>query len=250
MLKKYEKVSYELLRPEQVKQIQSKCPIVYIPAGSLEWHSFQNPLGTDSLKAHAVCCEAALNHGGIVLPPYYLGLLGMHNWGPKDWDGYTLGFNEEDVFLQAMTNLCTALVHSNWKVLVGVTGHDVDEQRNALKKAIDIATKNKDATGFAVFEGQLHTPNDDISLTMDHAAAWETSCMMYCCPNSVDLSKLEGKDMSDIEENIYLPDKPTGMTGKNPLEHASGEMGKKIIEKMGDLIGGKASKMLKKIEEI
>ena len=46
-------------------------PVAYIPAGSLEWHGVQNPLGTDGLKAHAICCEAALRYGGVVLPPFF-----------------------------------------------------------------------------------------------------------------------------------------------------------------------------------
>lgn len=136
MLKKYEKVSYELLRPHQVKQIKDACPIVYIPAGSLEWHSFHNPLGTDSLKAHAICCEAALKHGGVVLPPIYQGLVGMHNWGPKDWDGYTLGYNQAEIFKQTVIGLCTALVKSGWKMIVAVTGHDVDEQKKLCRKLL------------------------------------------------------------------------------------------------------------------
>ena len=53
-------VEYELLRPAEVKAMREKCPVVYLPVGSLEWHGVQNPLGTDGLKAHAVCCEAAV----------------------------------------------------------------------------------------------------------------------------------------------------------------------------------------------
>jgi hypothetical protein len=34
------------------------------------------------------------------------------------------------------------------------------------------------------------------------------------------------------------------MGGKNPLKYASAELGKKIIERMGDLIGAKAKAML------
>ena len=84
MRKEYEPVCYELLRPAQVRVIRETMPIVYIPIGSLEWHGPQNPLGTDSLKAHAICCEAALRYGGVVLPPFHLGLLGeSRGWGPE-----------------------------------------------------------------------------------------------------------------------------------------------------------------------
>ena len=105
MLSKYEPVCYELLRPAQVKALREACPIVYVTAGSLEWHGWHNPLGTDSLKAHAICCEAALRHGGVVLPPFYLGYVGVDNWGPPGWRGYTLSFNELSMLETAMRGL-------------------------------------------------------------------------------------------------------------------------------------------------
>jgi len=179
MSTKYDSVRYELLRPAQVKAIREKAPIAYITAGSLEWHGLQNPLGTDSLKAHGICCEAALRYGGVVLPPFYQGLLGESNWGPEGWGGYTLSFNELSTLDAAMLGVVRALVFGGWKVIVGVTGHDVDPQRDAMGRAIEAGTADSDATGFAIKEGELHTPDDDLPYGMDHAGAWETSCMMH-----------------------------------------------------------------------
>ncbi len=246
MLRKYEKVCYHLLRPAQVKKIREKSPIVYIIAGSLEWHGFQNPLGTDSLKAHSICCEAALKYGGIVLPPFYQGLLGTSNWGPKDWEGYTLSFNESEMFKKAITGVCKALVYSKWKVLVGVTGHDVDSQRDAMQEAIDEVTNNKTSSGFAVEEGELHKPNNNIPLSMDHAGGWETSCMMYTYPDKVDLGTLKERKLSSDEQ--LSMEGPEGIGGKNPLKYASIEMGQKIVEQMGKLIGKKAIETLNQIK--
>lgn len=242
MLKKYEKVAYELLLPAQVKALRVKTPIAYIPAGSLEWHSFQNPLGCDSLKAHAVCCEAALKYGGVVLPPFFQGLLGMGNWGPKGWDGYTLGYNQPKVFEAAILGVCQGLVAAGWKVLVGVTGHDVQPQVNALANAIRKATKGKRATGFAMMEGALHTRDKRIPFHMDHAGAWETSCMMYACPGKVDLATLRKRGI-DKREDLEMRG-AEGIGGKNPLKYASPKLGRRIIERMGDLIGTKARKAL------
>jgi creatinine amidohydrolase len=248
MLKKYESVCYELLRPGQVKAIREKCPVVYIVAGSLEWHGVQNPLGTDSLKAHAICCEAALKYGGVVLPPFYQGLLGKENWGPKGWEGFTLSFNEDDMFKNAMLGICRALTFSKWKVIAGVTGHDVDEQRDTMGQAIKEITDGKTSTGFAVCEGDMHEPDDNIPLGMDHAAAWETSCMMYAQPDKVDLSRLKEEDLADLDTpGLKLPERTAGIGGKNPLKFSSKEMGQKIIERMGDMIGKKALEYLNKL---
>ena len=49
MLSKYEAVCYELLRPEQITSLREAAAIAYVPAGSLERHGLQNPLGTDAL---------------------------------------------------------------------------------------------------------------------------------------------------------------------------------------------------------
>ena len=162
MIRAYDAVRYELLRPGQVKALREKTPIAYVPAGSLEWHSFQNPLGTDSLKGHAICCEAALKYGGAVLPPFYQGCVGDGGWGPEGWKGYTLGFNRPETFEAMMAGVARALVFGGWKVIVGVTGHDVANQRDALARAIGEATDGVATTGFAVMEGELHEADDDL----------------------------------------------------------------------------------------
>lgn len=243
MLKQYEAVSYELLRPEQVKAIRSETPIAYVPAGSLEWHGRQNPLGTDSLKAHAVCCTAALKYGGVVLPPFYQGLLGDKNWGPDGWDGYTLGFNQESTLEAAMLGIVKSLVAGGWKVIVGVTGHDVDVQRDAIGRAIKAGTAGTESCGFALKEGELHTRDDDLPYGMDHAGAWETSCMMYACGEKVDLDQLRQLEPLSDPEHLEMKG-PEGIGGKNPLKYASPELGEKIITRMGKLIGQKAKQML------
>ena len=244
MLPKYESVCYELLRPAEIRSIRDQSPIVYIVAGSLEWHSFQNPLGTDSLKAHAICCEAALRYGGVVLPPFHQGLLGNANWGPEGWDGFTLGHNQRKIVDAALLGVCKALVAAHWRVLVGVTGHDVKEQRDALAGAIECVSQGSQATGFAVCEGDLHQPDAFIPLRMDHAGAWETSCMLYAYPHRVDLDTLRQRELASDED--FDMHGPEGIGGKNPLKYASAEMGQRIIERMGDLIGAKAAALLER----
>lgn len=244
MSRSYDEVRYELLRPAQVKAIREKAPIAYVPAGSLEWHGLQNPLGTDSLKAHGICCEAALRTGGIVLPPYYQGLLNSP-WGPEGWDGYTLSFNEPDTFEAAMLGIVRALVYGQWKVIVGVTGHDVDPQRDAMGRAIEAGTADTDATGFAIKEGELHTADEDLSYTMDHAGAWETSCMMHLHGDTVDLAELTSRGLC-TEDHLEMKG-AEGIGGHNPVKFASAELGRKIVTRMGEQIAAKAQTLLSTI---
>lgn len=247
MLKAYEKVSYEYLRPRQVKEIRERCPIAYVTAGAMEWHGVHNPLGVDGFKAHAVCAEAALQHGGVVLPPFYQGLLGFVNWGPNNWEGYTLSFNEDEMFEAAMTGIARALVYSGWKVIVGVTGHNVGQQRDLMRKAIEGATDGRTSGGFAVFEGEFHTPTAEIPYHMDHAGAWETSCMMYTNPDLVDLEALRTEGFDTERDDLEMMG-PEGIGGKNPFKYASAELGRKIITGTADAIGRKALETLRSIE--
>ena len=71
-------VRFEWMRPHQVRECRQKADVAFLPLGSLEWHGIQNPLGTDALKAHHICCAAARKlGGGAVFPPLIWGL-------PKD----------------------------------------------------------------------------------------------------------------------------------------------------------------------
>ena len=92
----------------------------------------------------------------------------------------------------------------------------------------------------------MHTPNDDIPLKMDHAGAWETSCMMYLRPDLVDLDELR-KVSSEEQDELRMLEGPEGIGGKNPLKYASAEMGEKIVKGMADLIGRKAVEALRSL---
>ena len=42
---------FHMLRPEQIIEQRNKCPVAYIPLGTLEWHGLHNPIGADGLQA-------------------------------------------------------------------------------------------------------------------------------------------------------------------------------------------------------
>ncbi len=240
-------VRYELLRPGQIRMIRDNSPIVYLPVGSLHWHGLHNPLGTDGLKAHAICCEAALRHGGVVLPAIYFGVIQSLDCGPDGWQEVSLGSEDPGIFTARVMSIVQSLVQAQWKIIVGVTGHDSVEQQEAMQRAIELATTDRDAAGFAVMEGELHTPSDDIPFIMDHGGTWDTSCMMYLQPDKVNLDPLRHQAAST--ESIMEQSGPEGISGPNPLKYASAAMGQKIIERMGNQIGQKSLALLLEHEE-
>lgn len=247
MLNKYIPVQYEKLRPGEVKLLRERCPVVYIPVGSLEWHGVQNPLGTDGLKAHAICCEAALRYGGVVLPTLFLGILGDgQGWGPKGWSGFTVTANDQTSMEETIFRAARGLVADDWKVLVGVTGHDVESQRDAIHAGIQRACQGSDAHGFGVMEGENWSGGASMKYSMDHAGAWETSAMLYAYQERVNLNELnkqvDASGRTDVEE-MQMQD-PEGIGGWNPLKYASAELGQKIVEFCAERIGKKAIEIL------
>ena len=240
-------VQYELLRPAQVKAIREQCPVVYIPVGSLEWHGLQNPLGTDGLKAHAICCEAARHYGGLVLPTLFLGIMGVdRGWGPEGWSGYTITVHDQASLEETIYRLAHGLVADDWRVLVGVTGHDVERQRNAIHDGIQRACAGSEARGFGVMEGENWQGGTSMQYSMDHAGAWETSVMMHAYGEQVSLDALreqtEASGRADVE--TMRMKEPEGIGGWNPLKYASAELGQAIVSFCAERIGRRAMDVL------
>ena len=242
-MKRYKPVQYELLRPSEVKSLRERCPVAYIPVGSLEWHGVQNPLGTDGLKAHAICCEAALRYGGVVLPALFLGILGEGpGWGPEGWSGFTVTSNDQASMEETIFRTARGLVANDWKVLVGVTGHDIEPQRDAIHDGIRRACEGSDAKGFGIMEGENWQGGTSMKYTMDHAGAWETSAMMFAHNKRVCLDELreqmEAAARADLEQ--MQMNEPEGIGGWSPLKYASAELGQQLVEFCAERIGKKA----------
>ena len=75
-------VQAEFLLPHEVDAALAARSVVYLPLGSVEFHSAHLPIGLDGLNAHGVCLRAAARSGGIVLPTLYYGVGGGHTAYP------------------------------------------------------------------------------------------------------------------------------------------------------------------------
>jgi creatinine amidohydrolase len=64
-------VRWERMFPDELEAEFARHPLVFFAYGLCEPHGPQNALGLDSLKAHALVCEAARAAGGIVAPSSY-----------------------------------------------------------------------------------------------------------------------------------------------------------------------------------
>src|SRR5262245_39500960 len=68
-----DKVHYAELLPHEFRARLSRCPVGYLPLGTLEWHGEHCALGADALIAAGLFARAAQAFGGIVFPPLFLG---------------------------------------------------------------------------------------------------------------------------------------------------------------------------------
>jgi len=216
-------VQMQFMRPSQLEAAARKFPVVYVPFGCIEWHGRHLPLGTDALKAHGILVKCAEKFGGVVYPPVY-----FHS-----------GFNR-DHLVPVITNLFQRLKASGFRVIIGVSGHNVKQQIDMIKKALEPVVADGSVTGIGLWEISLSRSAES---NTDHAAKWETSDMMFFYPGLVDLSEL---GTGPLAPKMKPPD---GIGGLDPRKHASTNVGEKNVDLAAEAIGKKAKELLESLPE-
>jgi creatinine amidohydrolase len=211
-------VQMPFMRPSQLEKALRNFPVVYVPFGPIEWHGRHLPLGNDALKAHAVLVKTAEQYGGVVYPPVY-----FHE-----------GFRQESL-VPVLTDLFQRLKKTGFRVLIGVSGHNVQGQIDMINKALAPVVADGTVAGEGLWEITLSRGRES---NTDHAAKWETSNMMFLYPDLVDMPAL-GK--GDLAPDMKAPD---GIGGLDPREHASAEVGRRNIELASQAIGKRARDLL------
>jgi creatinine amidohydrolase len=214
-------VQMQFMRPGQLEAAGRRFPVVYVPFGCIEWHGRHLPLGTDALKAHGILVKCAEKFGGVVYPPVY----------------FHAGFNREHL-VPVMTDLFQRLKAAGYRVIIGVSGHNIQEQIDMINKALEPVTADGSVAGIGLWEISLSQGPDSNS---DHAAKWETSNMMFFYPGCVDISEL---GTGPLAPNMKPPD---GIGGLDPREHASTEVGEKNVDLAAEAIGKKARELLESL---
>jgi len=216
-------VQMQFLRPRQLERAARDFPVVYVPFGLIEWHGPHLPLGNDALKAHAILVKCAQKHGGVVYPPVY-----FHE-----------GFDQSHL-VPVLTDLFERLKRTGFRVIIGVSGHNVEAQIEMIERALAPVIADGKAAGVGLWEVTLSWRPESET---DHAAKWETSNMMHFYPDLVDMAELGDEpfalDMSP----------PFGIGGLDPREHASAAVGERNAELAADAIGRKARELLQSLPE-
>jgi creatinine amidohydrolase len=211
-------VQMQLLRPAQLEAAARRFPVVYVPFGLIEWHGPQLPLGNDALKAHAFLVKCAEQFGGVVYPPVY-----FHE-----------GFGQ-DIMVPVVAKLFGQLKQTGFRVIIGVSGHNVEEQVEMIERALAPVTADGTVVGMGLWEVTLSESKESDT---DHAAKWETSNMQFFYPDRVDMTTLgEGEIVFDMSP-------PWGIGGHDPRQYASAEVGRRNCELAAAAIGHKAQELL------
>jgi len=211
-------VQMQFLRPGQLEARAEEFPVVYVPFGLIEWHGRHLPLGNDALKAHGVLVKCAEKFGGVVYPPVY----------------FHAGFNRQHL-VPVLTDLFQRLKKTGFRVIIGVSGHNIKEQIDMINQALKPVVADGTVAGIGLWEMTLSRCAESDS---DHAAKWETSNMMFFYPDLVDLGELgTGPINLDMKP-------PSGIGGLDPRKHASAKVGERNVELAADAIGRKARELL------
>jgi creatinine amidohydrolase len=214
-------VQMQFMRPGQLEAAARKFPVVYVPFGLIEWHGKHLPLGNDALKAHAILVKTAERFGGVVYPPVY-----FHE-----------GFNRK-AFIPVLTDLFERLKRTGFRVIIGVSGHNVQGQIDMINQALEPVVADGTVAGVGLWEVTLSKGQESGT---DHAAKWETSNMMFFYPDLVDMSEL---GTGPLAPNMKPPD---GIGGLDPRVHASAEVGRRNVELAAEAIGKKAKQLLQSL---
>ncbi|MCL2741286.1 MAG: creatininase family protein [Oscillospiraceae bacterium] len=230
------KVLYEELRPEEFLDRVNECPIAYLPLGTLEWHGFHLPLGSDGLQAKGFFAELAGEVGGVVLPMLFLGPDGAT---PKDGSEYygmdALSFEEGhmqqlpgsayhmdgEAFAAMLATILANLSRAGFKVVVG-HGHGPSTgafAKNAARWGAEYGLRL-----FTLWE--IGVQGRD-GIQCDHAAYNETSIILGLRPELADLATL-----TDDARMV-------GIGGYDPRVRATEANGRRIIDMNKDKVGAR-----------
>jgi creatinine amidohydrolase len=227
-------VQLQFMRPAQLEEAGRAFPVVYVPFGLIEWHGRHLPLGNDALKAHGILVKCAETFGGVVYPPVFFPHA-IHN--PT---GDALISSDRDWKLAMVTALFEQLKRTGFRVIIGVSGHNIGTQMALINEALKPVVADGEAAGAGLWEMSLSRCADSDS---DHAAKWETSNMMFFYPDLVDMTAL---GTGPLAPDMKPPD---GIGGLDPRVHASAEVGRRNVELAADAIGRKARELLASLPE-
>jgi creatinine amidohydrolase len=181
-----ETICWERMLPQEFRAAVERLPVVFLPLGTVEWHGEHNALGLDSLKAHALCVEAARKAGGgVVHPPLYGGMGGLDKpatvivEGEHSWDNLLLR--------PWLEKLCMEFHRLGFRAIILLTGHYGHNQQIVVRETAARMTHRLQIPVLGTPEYWLA---HDIGYLGDHAGIGETSLLQHLHPTLVKMERI------------------------------------------------------------
>ncbi len=233
-------VRWERMFPDELETAFAACPVVYFAYGLCEPHGPQNAIGLDALKAYAIACEAAREHGGIVAP---LDCWHIHELGGYAvWAGNAVG-EVERKWLTAVPpwvhfkNICyqiRAAEQLGFHAAILLTGH-YGANWEDLNTLVELIQPRVAVRLYSLPDWEANVPgfDNDGKSGGDHAGKVETSLLWAVAPECVDLSRVPPAD---------TPGKHLAM-GANTRE-SNRRIGERMVADEVRYLGAKAKELL------
>ena len=219
----------ELMRPHEIREELARTSRVYLPLGTIEWHTEHLPVGLDSLTAHGVCLQAAQRSGGLVYPTLHYGTGGGHGVYP-----WTVMMDSSVEIISQLRKTLTRLTDFGVQHAVLFTGHFADEQIHMFQQlAIDWQSEGHAMQVKALAINMVAKP----PISPDHAGPFETTMLHALWPRRVDISRLPPKPVrtGNIEEDGWGPQRHVkghplwGVVGPDPRDF-NPDLGPALLE--------------------
>lgn len=233
-------VQWERMFPDELEQAFAECPLVYFTYGLCEPHGPHNAVGLDSLKAHALACKAARQHGGIVAPAdcWHIHELGQF----AVWLSEKVG-NVERGWLTAVPpwihfkNVCYQIRAADclgFHAAILLTGH-YGANWEDLKTLVTLIQPHVGMRLYALpdFEANVRGYFGAGGDSKDHAGKVETSQLMALDPASTDLSRLPPAEQVGLHFAMG-PD----------VRISDRRIGERMVAEQADWLGAKGRELL------
>jgi creatinine amidohydrolase len=239
-------VRWERMFPDQLEQAFGECPVVYFPYGLCEPHGPHDAIGLDGLKAHAIACEAARTHGGIVAP--------LDMWHIHEISGYAVWAHNAvgqvpRTWLTAMPpwqhfrNVCYHVRQADvlgFHAAIFLTGHYGPNWED-LKTLLGLVQPHVGTRLYGLPDWEANVPgfDNDGHSGGDHAGKVETSLLWAVMPECVDMSRIPDPD----EPGHHLA------MGRNARE-SSRQVGERMVADEVSYLGAKAQELLAEYDRL
>jgi creatinine amidohydrolase len=224
--------------PDELEAAIRECPIVYLPYGLCEPHGPQNALGMDGLRAHAISCLAAREHGGVVAPPFYWhiheqGIYGMWAYRRVGEARPWLTAIPPWLFFKNMCYHIRAVDALGFHGAILFSGHAGPHSKD-IPTLLEILQPHLAVRlSIVIGSGTSRSRFPDDKGMGGHAGRGETSILWAVEPECVDLSRIPPPDVPG----------PHFAMG-DYVEESSRRVGEQMVADIVELLGVKARELL------